>query len=872
MAIVHSILYVANKADGTISQINIQNDQEIICNQSLPSGDKYPEYVAPSPDSNFLYVTHPSSKSINVVDITTSCPSIKKNLDDSVYNDQREMTLEILDTGICDNQPLTFTVSTDQPELFVKKPSVSSSGILHYQPYTKNAGITRIDISLIDPTGKCSSSESFYLTVIATGPVLTLEKKGRGQIQISDGDETFNVLTPWEGQFIQNAPIKLTALPDDNHIFSSWSGGITDQSNPVELILTKDINIQANFLDVTAYGIIILGKRFDGEGLLAHEKTCDLAWQTFISRGVDTNYLKYDGEGGFESPSVDAVHSAITEWAFEKLKGKSGNLTILLVGHGNKNVVYVDGEPVRAAVFNGWLNELQLKLKEVNQNNTIIIAIGACYSGSFIDELSGQNRIIITSSDQTEMAFKGPQIDSSLRQGDFFMAEFIKKIGQGYSVKQSFIKSAALTERFTYSISDTFISSHQDQSLQHPLLDDNYDQVGTNDFYVSFLGEGLEAGNVWIGNNNRKRDILYHSDNFISETIRIDEDTTELSFSIDLSDTNSFNQFWIDIKKPTFSIQNQEDDTDQLEMIIDNRYKRKSGVWENIHQFIDPGEYQILFFGEKKETHLIALLKEVIVYKQKADNHPPGIFSILSPENDAEIYPYYYASEKKYSYKLEWEGAIDPDNDTVFYTVFVSLSPNFNNPLVIDQLLINQATLTFSDISLPDTLTFDNRYYIKVKASDKYGAFTETPIFSFEAKKTSAATGCMLFVFLDKISMQQIQMPVLSKKDSSSVFSTIFYEYSILVQGPNTKSVSVILSAAGYENKEEEITIPEGCSEYPLKQSFVLKRAYNLPDIVRLLQLFSDYPCSVSERLDLNGDSIISLKDIVLMMQSVAGD
>jgi YVTN family beta-propeller protein len=883
MTIVDSTLFVANSGDGTISRINMMSNLEIICQSSLLSGDQRPEYLVSSANGKQLYVVHPDDERIMIVDIPSTCPTIKKDLGHSVFSDEREKSIFILETDICENQPLTFTVSTDKPELFSMNPTISTSGEMHYQPNIKNSGKAQVNISIIDPSGYCSSSESFYITIIATGYKLSLEKKGRGEIQIDDGDENLTTLTPWESLYLANTPITLTAIAQKNYVFAGWSNGLISLKNPIGIILTKDLVLKANFLDVSAYAIIIQGKRSDNEGLPAHEKTCDLVWQTFIKNGVDVKYLKYDNNSKIDQPSVDAVEYAITQWAFEKMTGKGSSLTIVFIGHGSEDMIYIDGEKIHSSVLNSWITHLQNQLKEKLQHNKIITVIGACHSGSFVDDLSGENRIVITSSSPEEMAFKGPLIDNGIRQGDFFVAEFIKNIGRGESIKDSFMAASLLTERFTYSMSNTFISSYNDKSFQHPLLDDNHDQHGSNDLHYILSDEGIIAQSQWIGNSLRKRSMPYTSDHFVRETRILDEMSDTTSFTLMVSDAQNYSQFWIDIKPPDFSIEDHPQATDQLEMNHNYRHKRTLFEdvslieWTNIQEFSASGEYQVLFFGLDKVSSEISLLKEVNVFKNKEENDPPAAFSIISPQNNETILPVFYPASdqnKQYVCVLEWEKAIDPNNDRVYYTVWISPSSYFVNPIVISNLLMNQAIISLyddapSDNSDPNRLIIDMPCYWKVQAFDQYGAYSEeTNPYKFIAKNPNGTTGCLQAVFQDVLNQNLSLTGHLIKKNLNAEFSISLINGLFFILGGNG-NFSVFSEVDGYKNAETEIQIPEGCPTHPPKQIIELYRQFDLSDIIYALQSLIDSQRDIMKRWEVNNDEKISLLDIIFMMNQL---
>jgi len=875
LTIVNNVLFVANWGDNTISKINTITNKEIICNTPIESGFSHPEKLVSSIDKKKLYIISKFETEIKIYNINNSCPSIKNELDHCVYNDEREKAIPILETEICENQPLTFTVITDNPELFYIPPEVSSEGILHYQPYTKNSGITTIHISISDDTGQCSVSQSFNITVIATGPVLSLLKKGRGQIQIDDGDKVFKTVTPFNEYYPKNSLIKLTAIPDKNYIFSGWTKDLTDNSNPIDIILSKDTTIRANFVETKGYAIIVQGKRSDNEGLEAHGKTTDLAYKTFISKGIETDYFKYD-DNNLMPPTLVLIENSIINTAYEKLKNKIGNFTILIVGHGSKEVIYIDNEKITSDLLKKWLDQLQLKLDADANIYNINIILGTCFSGSFIDDITGRNRIIITSSDIEEMAFKGPVIDNGIRQGDFFIAEFLKNIDKNYSIQKSFNNAVLKTKCFTRATSDNFVSIYDDRALQHPLLEDNNDGYASTDTNFSLTGDGLNSRSFFIGNNTTKSESSYLDYQFSSERLYLDENTFMSSFKIEYPSFSQFDLFWIDIKSPNTSNNFKPDSTDQLE--IQTNYSKKGEIsndrayveWNDISAFLESGEYQLLFFASDYETREIMFLKEIIVHKQSKSNNPPEAFDVIKPKNE-DIYPIYYEGEDKYFYILKWENSIDPDGDRLSYDVYISNSADFSNPLIIKYLLKNQAIVIFSD-NFSDNLHFDEQYFWKVKAYDKYGSYIETDISTFQARNTSGGIGWLIPKIFDAKTQKKIQMAsILKKDDNKTEYSIEYIKGEYYIRG-SKGDFDIIIEAAGYEKNEIKISIPEG---YMRDELIVLSRLFTIKDTISALKLLTKINSSFSNKNDINKNDInkdnkISLYDVIGTLNQIS--
>lgn len=112
--------------------------------------------------------------------------------------------------------------------------------------------------------------------------------------------------------------------------------------------------------------------------------------------------LDLDGDG--ESDIDYASTNANVKLAFEDLatKVKEGDdVFVYIVSHGNVDVValYGSNQYLRAYQLKSYLNNLKAK--------SVTVYVSACHSGSFVDDLSGTNRTIVTSTSQSESGWAG---------------------------------------------------------------------------------------------------------------------------------------------------------------------------------------------------------------------------------------------------------------------------------------------------------------------------------------------------------------------------------------------------------------------------------------------------------------------------------
>ncbi len=173
--------------------------------------------------------------------------------------------------------------------------------------------------------------------------------------------------------------------------------------------------------------------------------------------GNNTDVDRPSSEGNLEY--------AITSWARERV-GTYSPLILYLSGHGYKEDFEVNrqaNEVVSSKELDSWLDMLP-------NGTEMLIFMDACYSGSFItetssgDTISGENRIIITSTDDSQEGFYTYFFTSP------FISEFWQQIEKGSNVREAFTSG---TQKANNNIV-TWLDYH----FYNGWLDDNGDRQG----------------------------------------------------------------------------------------------------------------------------------------------------------------------------------------------------------------------------------------------------------------------------------------------------------------------------------------------------------------------------------------------------------
>jgi hypothetical protein len=491
------------------------------------------------------------------------------------------------------------------------------------------------------------------------------------------------------------------------------------------------------------YAVIVEGK-ISGESeeeLASHNKTANRIYQTLKDRGFRPEhiyYFNYTAQTGVDdaTPTKVEVQNAIDSWPAEMMNGSPAPFYVIFVDHGNTDTFYLNNETITPTDLNTWLNTLEGKLTSAALAEPKIVVIGSCYSGSFIPTLSAPNRIIISSAAANEVSYKGPMEPDNIRVGEYFLEEFFKELGKGYTLKHSFEEATGKVELLTRRDSSNTISGiYQDNAVQHPLLDDNGDSTGSNVMYAGTGKDGEASSSIYLGVG-----VTYNVNSptnpaeitAVTNTVYLGASSSSHSAVMSATVSATASSVWMEIRPPSMVL-NPGSSTGQLPINLTRvalsnvggnnwqyEYGLNCGAAEGC--FSESGRYEIFYFARDNATGKISPMARSVVYKDYTANNPtePTAFYLVSPAD---------GSEQGTTLILDWSDSTDADGLT--YTVLISTSSDFSSIAYRKEEIQMSITLIGSEANLQDLTT----YYWKVQAVDAYGHITESCTSSGDCSK-----------------------------------------------------------------------------------------------------------------------------------------
>jgi len=263
-----------------------------------------------------------------------------------------------------------------------------------------------------------------------------------GNVYVSDAENERIQKFSHDGEFLKQFG-ELGTFPDQ---FNQPGGLIVDDNGKV--YVTDLNNNRVQVFNRTLYDpgkaiIVAGGGPYAGNDLWDDtQMVANFVYRALAYQGFTKNTIYYlsaatglDLDNNGEADDVDAepteanLEHAITEWASDV-----DNLTIFLTNHGGDKVFTLQGEVdiLNADKLNGWLSTRQNKTQ-----GKIKIIYDACYSGSFVQTLKGENRIIITSAAANERAYFDDK--GSLSFSNYFWTH----VFYGLDIETSFNQAAS---------------------------------------------------------------------------------------------------------------------------------------------------------------------------------------------------------------------------------------------------------------------------------------------------------------------------------------------------------------------------------------------------------------------------------------------
>ncbi|MBF0158938.1 MAG: Ig-like domain-containing protein, partial [Magnetococcales bacterium] len=499
------------------------------------------------------------------------------------------------------------------------------------------------------------------------------------------------------------------------------------------------------------------------EGLLAHKRSTNRIYQTLLNRGFTADnilYFNYDTNGmsqiagdylnradvAANPPTRAGLQQAIETWAADKMLDSAAPLYLIFVDHGGQENLSIGQETVTSTDLNDWLDGLDNRLQQAGtaglqaQSQKKIILLGACFSGSFIDNLSDatSNRVIITSATAKEKSFRGATETDGVQDGELFLQHLFRALGQGYSLYAAFNQATWLTEKnplvasqkqnsASNSFYDKAHSKIKDSSGQHPLLDDNGDGMGSNELAVPRGQDGSVAQSLYLGFT------LSSKSNSIANQVQIAA-VAPTQFQVghatllwvqENSTTQQASEAWVTILAPNPTMLNSGSNA-QISNdlpIVRMSYNGTNRRWEldtsqiANFSFSTAGCYQFQYALRDAESGELANPVIGYVYKGKEGNHTPEVATALQTLSTSG------ASEQISQIGLfDWDDVVDSDHDAVTYNLVIANQQDFGDGQIVyrqQALELSQCLVDFVDLK---AVMPAGDYYWRVETVDYYGA------------------------------------------------------------------------------------------------------------------------------------------------------
>ncbi len=330
--------------------------------------------------------------------------------------------------------------------------------------------------------------------------------------------------------------------------------------------------------------------------------------------------------------------------------------------------------------------------------------------------MAAPGRIIITSSAEDEVSYRGPRVPGMYRDGEFFVSALFNELGKGTPLSTSYGRAVELTENHTDSGLPDIAAPYFDRARQHPYFDDDGDP-GTNDYAGSHSlntgGDGDLCRRVTLGYGDPGEPLTVTGVGKAARVMAADQVENSLWATTNLDPTADPTRIrvWVEIRKPDLILDetSSSEDTSRIVDLESGNLEWNPDLsrYETTYRGFDlPGRYTLYFYAMDTDE-IISHPERTFVYKS-LPNSPPDPFSLLDPADGATT---------PTSLLLDWSDADDPDGDPVTYTVTVSETADMTTPVVIRDDHPNSHLILTEDDGIVDGAT----YYWHVRADDGSG-------------------------------------------------------------------------------------------------------------------------------------------------------
>lgn len=380
------------------------------------------------------------------------------------------------------------------------------------------------------------------------------------------------------GQFV--SPMSLAVSSNGEHVVVSDTG-----NNRIQVFSLGQGQVQ------TDKAIIVAGGGpYEGNLLWDATRMCaNYAYRALVYQGYDKETIVYlshdtnvdlDGNGKYDDIDRNATnadfHWAVCEWA----KGAS-NLYIYIVNHGGKGTFRMNAtEILQSSDLGGWLDQVQEFI-----SGKIIVVYDACRSGSFLADLTGNNRVILTSTTaQDEALFAS---GGTLSFSYFFWSFFFN----GGSYYQAYLNANQNVDKIF---------------KQKTQLDANGDGIANNKEDKQIASEISFGKEIQSG-----ADLPFIEK--VSPAQTLTHETSASIFAENITDVDGINRVWAVITPPGYTEGDADTPITQLP-ILDLEPVDANRFQADFYGFTASGVYTVVVYATDK-LGTISLPRETTVTK-----------------------------------------------------------------------------------------------------------------------------------------------------------------------------------------------------------------------------------------------------------------
>ena len=344
------------------------------------------------------------------------------------------------------------------------------------------------------------------------------------------------------------------------------------------------------------YAIIVVGRNDEWLSQQYIDLTAEFVYQCLKKRGFSDDRILYLNPRLIEKVDMLTSKQNLT-YAFELVKQNlsvNKPLLLYLIDHARNNEFLLNGfEEVLTA------DELDSLLDSLT-GYEITVIIEACNSGSFIDELSEQGRIIVTSTSASSNALLE-------KTGATFSRYFFNAIAKGKSIAEAFEEASNAPEIKAYSE----MLSKMGLNPQTPLLDDNAD--GEGHAADELEKEGGFASSTYIGSQ-------FSLDFPPVITAVVEDKTVELGEEVELwaEVAGDVKEVYATIVEPSINLTLSNESMHELNL-TEIELSKQDGLYKAKFKPAEEGNYTVIIHAVDEGGNL-ALPKEVVIEVKSALN------------------------------------------------------------------------------------------------------------------------------------------------------------------------------------------------------------------------------------------------------------